>query len=56
MIYMFSIQVLVTVGLSSLTYLMIEKPMIRFGSALISARQSRSRLSLDVQPAGKSTG
>jgi len=56
MAYMFSIQVLVTVGLSSLTYSMIEKPMIRFGSALISARQSRSRLPLDVQPAGKSTG
>ena len=56
MAYMFSIQVLVTVGLSSLTYLMIEKPMIRFGSALISARQSRNRLPLDVQPAGKSTG
>jgi peptidoglycan/LPS O-acetylase OafA/YrhL len=54
--YMFSIQVFVTVGFSSLTYLLIEKPMIRFGSALISARQSRSRFPLDVQPAGKSTG
>ena len=33
--YMFSIQVLVTVGFSSLTYLMIEKPMIRLGGLLI---------------------
>jgi exopolysaccharide production protein ExoZ len=43
MAYMFSIQVLVTVGLSSLTYLMIEKPMIRLGSMLIA---SRSRIEL----------
>jgi peptidoglycan/LPS O-acetylase OafA/YrhL len=53
--YMFSIQVLVTVGFSSLTYLMIEKPMIRFGSALIAGRQSRSKpLPLDLLPEGKS--
>jgi peptidoglycan/LPS O-acetylase OafA/YrhL len=38
MAYMFCIQVLVTVGLSSLTYLMIEKPMIRLGGVLIAAR------------------
>ena len=29
---------LVTIGISSLTYLLIEKPMIRFGNAVISAR------------------
>jgi peptidoglycan/LPS O-acetylase OafA/YrhL len=47
--------VLVTVGFSSLTYLMIEKPMIRFGSALIAGRQSRSKpLPLDLLPEGKS--
>jgi exopolysaccharide production protein ExoZ len=40
MAYMFSVQVLITIGLSSLTYLMIEKPMIRLGAALIAARQS----------------
>jgi peptidoglycan/LPS O-acetylase OafA/YrhL len=31
--------VIVTSGISSLTYLVIEKPMIEFGSALISARR-----------------
>jgi exopolysaccharide production protein ExoZ len=40
--YMFSIQVLVTVGFSSLTYLMIEKPMIRLGGVLITARRRPS--------------
>jgi peptidoglycan/LPS O-acetylase OafA/YrhL len=44
--YMFSVQVLVTVGLSSLTYLMIEKPMIRLGGMLIASRQSRFRSGL----------
>jgi peptidoglycan/LPS O-acetylase OafA/YrhL len=32
--------VIITVGIASLTYLMIEKPMIRFGSALIAVRRS----------------
>jgi len=41
--YMVSIQVLVAVGFSSLTYLMIEIPMIRLGSALIAARRSPSQ-------------
>jgi peptidoglycan/LPS O-acetylase OafA/YrhL len=35
--YMYSTVVLVTVALSSLTYLMIEKPMIRLGGVLIAA-------------------
>jgi peptidoglycan/LPS O-acetylase OafA/YrhL len=48
MAYMFSIQVLVTVGASSLTYLTIEKPMIRLGSALIAAR-SRSGFRRNMQ-------
>jgi peptidoglycan/LPS O-acetylase OafA/YrhL len=49
---MYAAVVLVTVGLSSLTYLMIEKPMIRLGSALIVARQSLNRRRLDLQPKG----
>jgi len=43
--YMYSVQVLVTVGFSSLTYLIIEKPMIRVGAALIAAQRRR----VDVQ-------
>jgi peptidoglycan/LPS O-acetylase OafA/YrhL len=52
MAVMYAAVVLVTVGLSSLTYLMIEKPMIRLGSALILARQSLNRRRLDLQPKG----
>src|ERR1700733_15295201 len=52
MAVMYAAVVLVTVGLSSLTYLMIEKPMIRLGSALIVARQSLNRRRLDLQPKG----
>jgi peptidoglycan/LPS O-acetylase OafA/YrhL len=37
--YVFLVQVLVTVGFSSLTYLMIEKPMIRLGGVLIATRR-----------------
>ena len=44
MAYVFLIQVLVTVGFSSLTYLMIEKPMIRLGSQLIAARRENTRV------------
>jgi exopolysaccharide production protein ExoZ len=47
---MYAVVVMVTVGLSSLTYLMIEKPVIRLGSALIVARQSLKRRQLDLQP------
>ena len=43
--YMYSVQVLVTVGFSSLTYWIIEKPMIRVGAALIAAQRRR----VDVQ-------
>jgi peptidoglycan/LPS O-acetylase OafA/YrhL len=50
--YMFSIQVLITVGFSSLTYLMIEKPMIRLGSALIAAWRATTSAKLAVQPQG----
>lgn len=39
MAYMFLVQVVVTVGFSSLTYLVIEKPMIRLGGALIAGRR-----------------
>ena len=46
----YAVVVLVTVGFSSLTYLMIEKPMIRLGSALIVARQSLKRRQLELQP------
>ena len=52
MAVMYAAVVLVTVGLSSLPYLMIEKPMIRLGSALIVARQSLNRRRLDLQPKG----
>ena len=47
--YMFLIQVLVTVGFSSLTYLMIEKPMIRLGGTLI-ARSSLKPRKVAAQP------
>jgi peptidoglycan/LPS O-acetylase OafA/YrhL len=47
--YMLLVQVLVTVGFSSLTYLMIEKPMIRLGSALI-ARSSLKPRKVAAQP------
>jgi peptidoglycan/LPS O-acetylase OafA/YrhL len=47
--YTFLIQASVTVGFASLTYLMIEKPMIRLGGALIAQHSLRSR-KLDAQP------
>jgi peptidoglycan/LPS O-acetylase OafA/YrhL len=46
----YAVVVLVTVGFSSMTYLMIEKPMIRLGSALIIARQPLKRRQLELQP------
>jgi peptidoglycan/LPS O-acetylase OafA/YrhL len=46
--YVFLVQVLVTVGFSSLTYLMIEKPMIRLGGVLIAARRL-PRFRQDIQ-------
>jgi peptidoglycan/LPS O-acetylase OafA/YrhL len=36
---MFAAVTLATLGISSMTYLIIEKPMIRFGNAIIAARQ-----------------
>jgi peptidoglycan/LPS O-acetylase OafA/YrhL len=47
--------VVVTAGISSLTYLMIEKPMIRLGSALISSRRLSSQ-QVNVQPEGNVAG
>jgi peptidoglycan/LPS O-acetylase OafA/YrhL len=38
--YMYSAVVIITIGISSITYLLIEKPMIRLGSVLIAARRS----------------
>jgi peptidoglycan/LPS O-acetylase OafA/YrhL len=43
---------IVTVGISSLSYLTIEKPMIRLGNALISARLVPMRRKLDVRTEG----
>ena len=45
----YAIVSLITVGISSLTYLTIEKPMIRLGSALIGTRRA-SKNRLNVQP------
>jgi peptidoglycan/LPS O-acetylase OafA/YrhL len=47
---MYAVVVTSTVLISSATYLLIERPIIRFGNALISAR--RSTASLPVQTAG----
>jgi peptidoglycan/LPS O-acetylase OafA/YrhL len=44
--YMYSAVVIITIGVSSITYLLIEKPMIRLGSALIAARRLSSPGSL----------
>ncbi|MGA2057054.1 MAG: acyltransferase [Bradyrhizobium sp.] len=52
---MYLVVVVITVGISSLTYLMIERPMIRFGSALIAARRLRSH-QLYIQPEGNVVG
>jgi exopolysaccharide production protein ExoZ len=41
--FQYVVVVTITVGISSLTYLMIEKPMIRLGSSLIAGRRSTSR-------------
>ena len=40
LVYMYSAVVIVTIGISSITYSLIEKPMIRLGSALIAVRRS----------------
>jgi peptidoglycan/LPS O-acetylase OafA/YrhL len=48
---MYGMVVFVTVGISSLTYLIIERPMIRFGNSLIAARHSSVRR-LDARPEG----
>jgi peptidoglycan/LPS O-acetylase OafA/YrhL len=42
--FSYGVVVVITAGISSLTYLTIEKPMIRLGSALIATRRSASRL------------
>jgi peptidoglycan/LPS O-acetylase OafA/YrhL len=47
--------VIVTAGISSLMYSMIERPMIRFGSAVIAARQPPKGPSLDLRPEGSAT-
>ncbi len=47
--------VIVTAGISSLTYLIIEKSMIRQGNALIAARRSPRR-QLDAQSEGNVVG
>jgi exopolysaccharide production protein ExoZ len=49
---MYLVVALVTVGFSSLTYLMIEKPMIRLGSTLTAARQSLKRRQLELERKG----
>jgi peptidoglycan/LPS O-acetylase OafA/YrhL len=46
---MYTLVVAATVALSSMTYLLIEKPMIRLGSGIISARQS-SAAQLETMP------
>jgi peptidoglycan/LPS O-acetylase OafA/YrhL len=40
--------VIVTIAISSITYRIIERPMIRLGSTLIAARQSSRRRQLDL--------
>jgi peptidoglycan/LPS O-acetylase OafA/YrhL len=52
---MYLVVVVITAGISSLTYLMIEKPMIGLGSSLVASRRSQSR-QLDVQPEGNVVG
>lgn len=46
---MYAVVVIITVGISSLTYSLIEKPIIRLGGALIAARRSSSQ-PLDREP------
>jgi peptidoglycan/LPS O-acetylase OafA/YrhL len=48
---MYAIVTFVTICISSITYLTIEKPMIRLGSALIAARRSQSA-DVEMQPEG----
>jgi peptidoglycan/LPS O-acetylase OafA/YrhL len=40
LVYMYSAVVIITIGISSITYLLIEKPMIRLGSVWIAVRRS----------------
>lgn len=49
------VAVIVTVAISSLTYLMIEKPMIRLGSALIATWRAPRTAKLDVQADANAT-
>ena len=49
---MYTVVVIVTICISSITYLTIEGPMIRLGSSLIAARRAR-RLQVSAQPSSK---
>jgi peptidoglycan/LPS O-acetylase OafA/YrhL len=46
---MYAIVVIITVGIASVTYSVIEKPMIRFGGALIAARRATAPVQRTVQ-------
>jgi peptidoglycan/LPS O-acetylase OafA/YrhL len=46
---MYAIAVIITVAIASVTYTVIEKPMIRFGGALIAARRATASAQRTVQ-------